>query len=73
MVALIHHHFMGDIVATIFLEQCHLSATNCYYFSDRTNQVQLEDLKCSGMVLLKVIFIYSENFGFDSLKVVLRT
>ena len=61
MVALIHHHFMGDIVATIFLEQCHLSATNCYFFSDQTNQVQPEDLKFFGMALLKVKFIYSEK------------
>ena len=54
MVVVIHHHFMEDIVATGFLEQCHLSATNCYYFSDQMNQVQLVDLKFIGMALLKV-------------------
>ena len=64
MVALIHHHFMGDIVATIFLEQCHLSATNCYYFSDRTNQVQLEDLKCFGMALLKVRILKGPSINY---------
>ena len=77
MVVVIHHHLLEDIVATGLIEQCLLSATNCYYFSDQTNQVQPVDLKCIGMVLLKVKFIYSEkatkilkcaNFGFDRLE-----
>ena len=54
MVVVTHHRFMEDIVAIVFHGQCHLSATNCYYFSDQMNQVQLEDLKYFGMALLKV-------------------
>ena len=61
MVVVTHHHFMEDIVAIVFHGQCHLSATNCYYFSDQMNQVQLEDLKCFGMALLKVRILKNDK------------